>query len=466
MRKASFATLFSVLLLTASLFGAVAKAEVTLMDKDGWRFYSSGFIETDVINDSVRSFREVVGNTPIDQGNASNGNGANGRTQLSIRNSRLAFGAEAPVVNDWKSKGYFEFDLLGYDPSPATSSTATSASEGGFYTNPTTRIRHVYLQAESAEGWQVTAGQTWQLLGWQGNYFLTSVDVAPLPGMLYGRTEQVRLMKTAKLSDDNSLQMAVAVLRPPQSDAIYPDIQAGVRAAFGGRKSGYTGGSGAGTRKLTPMSLGVSGAYRQFSVPDGSGTVGSESKFSGYALAVDAFIPILAGTDDVTGTLSLVAEYSEGQGYGDQFSGWTGGTGSPLAAASKGPASAQTIKPNLDGGIGDYISSTTFELINLQSMNAHLQYHLPNHIPDWVDVGYCQLVSFNMDNFNTSGLASGGKALYNKTSSMFANYFHEFTPQIRAGLEYAQLQTNYASDLGNGSYGVDRRWQLSGYFVF
>jgi hypothetical protein len=261
--------------------------------------------------------------------------------------------------------------------------------------------------------------------------------------------------------------MAVALLRPPQSDALYPDVQAGVRAAFGGRKSGYTGGSGAGTRKLTPMSIGVSGAYRQFTVPDGTGNVGSESKFSGYALAVDAFVPIIGGTDDVSGTLSLVAEYSEGQGYGDQFSGWTGGTANPLASSTKGPTSTAAIKPNIDGGIGDYLSANTFELINLQSMNAHLQYHLPNHIPDWIDVGYSQLMSFNMDNFGVNaGLTSSGKVPYTKASVAFVNYFHEFTPQIRAGVEYAQLQTNYAADLGFGSYGFDRRYQISGYFIF
>ncbi len=45
-------------------------------------------------------------------------NGANGRTQFSVRNSRLAFSLEAPEMDSWKSKGYFEFDLLGFDPTP------------------------------------------------------------------------------------------------------------------------------------------------------------------------------------------------------------------------------------------------------------------------------------------------------------------------------------------------------------
>ena len=146
------------LTLLAALSANQAKAAVTLMDKDDWKVLMGGFVELDMMNDSTRSFQEVVGDRPVARGNTSSG--TNGRTQFSLRNTRLAFTVLPPAVNDWKTKGYMEFDFLGFDTDATT--TAPAQSEASYQTNPTLRIRHAYLSAEK-DDWQILMGQYWTL---------------------------------------------------------------------------------------------------------------------------------------------------------------------------------------------------------------------------------------------------------------------------------------------------------------
>jgi len=70
-----------------------------------------GFAETDAIVDSARSLAETAGNSAVDRNFVFAG--ANGRTQFSIRNSRLGFNVAAPKIDDWATKGVLEFDFFG-----------------------------------------------------------------------------------------------------------------------------------------------------------------------------------------------------------------------------------------------------------------------------------------------------------------------------------------------------------------
>src|SRR6185312_12861434 len=114
----------------------------------------------------------------------------------------------------WKTKGYLEFDLLGYE-APINANPATNAtnSEASYYTNPTMRVRHAFLNAES-NGWQVLAGQTWTLFGWEPTYVLTTASVPPGPGTIYQRTEQLTGFKTMQLGESSKLQVGVSMARP------------------------------------------------------------------------------------------------------------------------------------------------------------------------------------------------------------------------------------------------------------
>jgi hypothetical protein len=447
-----------------SFMSTPAHANVTVFDKDDWKFSVGGFIETDAISDSTRSFREVIGNSPVKLPNSLDGNA--GRTQFSIRNSRLAFTLDAPVISGWSSKAYFEFDFLGFDAPPNTSAPANN-SEGSYYTSPTLRVRHAFMQAEN-DGFQVLAGQYWNLFGWQPYYFLAAVDVSPLSAQIYSRNAQFRALKAIKFSDQDVLQVAAAVVRPPQADSRYPSIEAGARLAMGERSSGFTG-SATGDRKTQPMSVGISGTARDFATPvTGTSTTDTEH-YTGYALAAEAMIPILASSDgkDVANTLSLLGEFSVGTGYGDIFSGWNGGSANPLNTSANSPAKNTTM----DGGIGDYDVNGAFHLFNLRTFNVHAQYHLPEFMgATFIDAGYTNLFSNNLASIANSGpnanqlSSSVGTAnfAYDRQQNFFANIFHDCTPQIRVGFEFVHVKTDYVANLS----AVDNRYQASAYYRF
>ena len=446
-----------VLTIVVNLPVTKASSEVLLIDQNNWKLQVSGFVEADIIADSTRSFREIIGNSPVATSNSANG--ANARTQTSIRNSRLSFVVTPPSLNGWKNKAVMEFDLLGYNPN--ISATANN-SEASLYNNPTFRVRHSYLKSEN-DGFELLFGQTWELFGWQSYYFMPSVSIAPLPGLAFARTAQLRTTKNWTF-DGGTLSSAIAILRPPQSDAATPDLQAGLRWAACCRSSGYMMG-GASARKLEPMSAALSATLRQINVPSNNGAVTDTTNYNGSALAANIFIPILSSSEkNLSNTLSLVASYTQGSGYGDQFSGFTGGAASNLLANTANLNGRTTAQPSLDGGIGDYDANNNFNLIQITTYNVNLQYHLPNDMPDWVSLGFGVLTSDNMNNLVTStGKTSGGSNPYDQERVYYANYFHEFSPQTRLGAEYDYVDTRY----GNGGViAKDTRVQVSGYFIF
>ena len=422
-----------------------AGASVALLEKDQWKISLGGFVETDFISDSSRSFAETIGNTPVVRGDTV------GRTQLSIRNSRLSFAIEAPPVEDWKSKGYFEFDLLGFDPAPGATNT-----EFSYFSSPTFRARHGYLQMEK-NGWLLLAGQTWMLLGWQPYYFLPTAEVAPIPAMLYNRTPQFRVQKTMNLENQTDLQAALGVMRPPQRDSNLPGFEGGLRLVVGSRTSGFVGGASS-PQKTQPMSLGVSGAFREIVIPTNiADTTSPQAHFPGHALALNALLPIVASSDgkDVGHTLTLGGEFTTGTGYGDQLNGWTGNQASPLNSAAAG--SEKNV--NLDAGIGGFNSTTgAFSLVNLQSFNAHLQYHLSAESRTWLSAGYGELKSNNIGSMNPAA----GKVAYDKERVYFGNIMHDCTSQIRWGFEYSYTRTHYT----DGAWAHNSRYQITALFLF
>lgn len=464
-RSKRFPVLTLATAIAATSLPVPAHAAVTLLDKDQWKVTMGGFVEMDTISDSVRSFTEVIGNTPVDRPETING--AVGRTQFSIRNTRLDFGVEAPEVDGWKTRGYLEFDLLGYDPGTTLKSAGGGASvaastntEGGFFDNPALRVRHAYISAES-DGWQLMAGQYWALLGWQPDYFMPSVQVAPVPAMLYSRTPQLRAVKTLDVADGQTLQAAIGVMRPPQRDAEYPGLELGARWALASRASGFTGGA-SGAMKAQPMSVGISGAFRELSAPQNptatpSAANSASTDYPGTALAIDALIPVLASSDgkDVSNTLTLGGEFTVGTGYGDEFNSWTGNLPSPLNSGSSPYSNI-----NLDAGIGGYNSADAFSLIHLTTWNTYLQYHLNQAARTAFALGASQLYSSNVDSLMSS---SPGKVFtYDREQAAFVNMMHDFSDQIRVGVEYAFIRTTYS----DGEMASDNRYQVSFWYIF
>ena len=455
-------TLFAVVGVLFIASSLPARAGVPIYDNNGWKVTVGGYIEMDAIHDSTRSFGEVMGNGPVARSRESL-NGLDGRTQFSIRDTRLGFQFEAPEVDGWKSKAYYEFDFLGFDPSPGSATTSANNTEAGYFNSPTLRTRHVYFQTEN-NGFSVLVGQTWNLFGWQGTYFVPTQQVMGVPGEAYNRTSQVKVQKNYDMGE-NTVQAAISADRPVQRDGNLPDIEAGLRWVHNGRSSGFNG-SQTGVQKVQPMSLATTGTWRQFKSPSVATVAdGNQSSVSAWAMSAEALLPIIASSDnkDVSNTLTLGGEYTFGKGYADQFGGFTGGMSSPLT--NNGASTAAEKNVNLDGGIGGFDASNNFGLVKLRTWNAWLQYHLAAASRTWFSVGYTNLYSSNISNFttaaNTAKFANGAYA-YNKDEMYFGNVGHDFTNQIRASFEYAYTQTTYVDT----TVAPNNRFQLNGYFVF
>lgn len=431
------------------IFGATAaQASITLLDSN-WKIQMGGFVETDAITDSTRSFNEKIGNAPVLRSDTQSGQ--TGRETFSIRNSRLGFSVMAPEKEGWKTRGYFEFDLLGYDPTPTTN------TEAAFFQNPTMRVRHAYIEA-TKEGWQFLGGQTWNLLGWQPYYFMPTVQIQPIPGMLYNRTPQFHAVKSLDNGSEGHAQVAVGLMRPPQRDSGLPAFEGGLRLSYDGWSGGYVGGSTP-AQKVQPLSIGISGGLREISVASNpSSPTGDMTHYTGHALAMDTLIPVIPSRDgkDPSGTLVVGAEMTTGSGDGDQFDSWTGNMKSPI---NLGAATAPYNSTALDAGIGGFDANNGFFLIDVKTYNLYAQYHLPGDSKAWISGGWGQLYSDNVANVSAAGFASTG---YNREQVGFANVMKDFTDQIRLGFEYAQIRTTYL----DGMTAHDNRYQLSAFFIF
>ena len=215
-----------------SALGSLANRVSDVEKADKLKVEDHGFAESDFIGDDTQSFTEVVGNGGV----ALPGNAAadNGQLQASMRNTRLSLLGTTSVAG-WATKGYLEADFYGFDPGPGypgkfvtTGGSLTDNSEYKFYTQPTLRMRHAYLDAQS-DGWEIMVGQYWTLFGWQGNYILATVDVQPIMGPIYERTEQLRVQKNVNLDNDMVVQVSADAERPEQIETEMPVFVGGIR---------------------------------------------------------------------------------------------------------------------------------------------------------------------------------------------------------------------------------------------
>jgi len=401
-----------------------------------------GFVEFDAIHDSTQSFNDLAGNTAIARGNYA---ASHQRTIFGARNSRIGFKLKGPDSEWVKSSAVLEMDFLGNQPSPV--------SEAGFVTSPTFRIRHMALKLDTPYIY-VLIGQYWQLFGWQSNYHPNTVEIQGVPGQIYSRSPQIRLSHTIK-TEDVSIEVAVAAVRPPQRDSSTPDGEAGLRLLLNGWKGLHTAG-GAGTA-IDAASIGVSGIYRRFEVTEWVGTPVSANTKNGSGISVDALIPVIPATPTDRGnSLTLNGSFVRGTGISDLYTSLTGGVGFPKLAAPAGGGTAPTYTPNIDNGMVTYDSSGQLHTIDWLSYMVGIQYYLPPSGDVWLSANFSSMKSNNI------GLYGSANSLVNKSLWADGNLFWDVNKAVRLGAEFAWFRQTYVDGVKAHNY----RSQFSAYYIF
>jgi hypothetical protein len=391
-----------------------------------WKLQLYGFAEVDLMNDSTRSFTDGANGAVL----AHDGTqaGTLGRTQMTVRNSRIGIKVTAPDFGGVKATGVVEGDFFGYDPNPSGTATpagaATPPSEAGFFNNPTWRLRHAYLKLET-DVVDMLAGQSWPIFGWQNYFFASSVAFLGLPSEVFGRTPEVRLSHQFK-SDAANFDIAVAALRPVQRDSEIPDGQAGLRLLFNHWKGISTPGNG-GTAAYSG-GLGLSGLIRRFRVDQfaAAPTPGVSSKDTGYAIAVNALIPVIPASDntDRGNALTVVGEATMGTGDADQFTGMTAGATNRTAIPGGG-----TFSPDIDNGLVTYDTAGILHTIPWQTFLVDVQYYLPPSGRVFITANYTQANSNKMADFYPNA-----KNVYKAAQYADVSLFWDVAPAARLGI--------------------------------
>jgi len=452
----------------------LAKQAPAFSTRRGLQVKMGGFLEIDFLGDNTQSFKEIIGNQAVLRSDTVGG--ANSQFISSPRNSRITLDVQAPERDGINSRLYFAMDFLGnqsgYGPS-------TGVSEYSYYSSPVPRIFQFYALMETPMV-DVKIGQDWSRFGFMSEYSRAQVSVAATPANMFNRWIQASVSKQLWVTDNLSVTPVFSVERPPQANGTLPSFVAGVQVAHHGLQAPYTG-SSSGDTSLKSLSLQVSGVGRRLEANSGgptssSGTqpsVSSQTYVTGWGVSSALFIPVLPSRDGEMGnTAHVVMEGVTGAGIADMFNGLTWGICNPACGGtgSSGFGGSTFGQTNIDGGLAAVSSQTgKFEAIRTTSMMVHATYYLPDRGETWIGGGYGTIYSTNANQMTctVSASACGGavrtpQSIYIRDSTYYAYLFHDFTPEIRAGLETNWVRTTYA----DGVNAENRRIQFSFFYRF
>ncbi len=417
--------------LSASVGSGTKKMSLTLY----------GFIEADFINDSTRSYGDDIGSALVARSDTYAGHV--GRTQFSMRNTRLGLAFESATIGGAKASALFEGDFFGNQPG-----TPPSTSEASYYDSPTFRIRHAYLKLET-DYVDVIAGQTYDVFGWQNYFFPCSVEFLGLPNQLFSRHAQVRLSHTFGAKGPVSVDIAAEALRPAQRDSQVPDGDAGLRLSFNNWK-GITTPGNVHTTAL-PLSVGVSGTVRQFKanafMPP---PVQNSNSLTGWGISVDALVPVIPAKNeyDRGNKLTLTGSFVTGTGIGDLINADGGAKFPPLLNPAQGNP-PPVYESNIDNGLVTFDTQTgVLHTIDWRAYKFGLQYYLPPSGRVIVALNYTQADSKNMFNL----YPKGGEEIElltrvaNRSRYADANVFWDATPSVRFGVSVQYTAVRYKDE--------------------
>lgn len=401
-----------------------------------WSVTLFGFIEADFIHDSTRSYGDAIGGSLVARKETYAGRV--GRTQFSMRNTRIGLRLESPKIGSVKPSALFEGDFFGNPPSHAA-----RESESIHYDSSMFRARQAYLEIKSPY-LDVLAGQTYDLFGWQNTFFPCSAEFLGLPNQVFHRSVQFRLSHTLNLGT-LGVDLAVAALRPAQRDSELPDANAGVRLSVESWKGIATPGN-VGTRAI-PLSIGVSAVVRQFRVnaftpPPAQ----SSNRTSGWGISVDGLIPVLPALEDHDrgNKLTLVGGFVTGTGIADLITAGGGATFPTLPnPALANPPPIYTA--NIDDGLVAFDTVGVLHTIDWQAFRAGVQYYLPPSGRLFVSLNYTHAYSKNMSALYPRGGAEIEllTRVAQRSQYVDANLFWDATPAVRFGASFQYTTVEY-----------------------
>jgi hypothetical protein len=257
---------------------------------------------------------------------------------------------------------------------------------------------------------------------------------------------------------DITFDIAVAAMRPPQRDSAIPEGEAGLHLALNNWTATQTMGSTGST--VSPLSIAVTGDLREFALPQFSGKPAADvqNTLTTTAIAVDAFIPVLPGTEESKGnSLSLMGEFVTGYGIPDMYTGLASGVSFPAPPNPTNASPAPTYAPDIDPGYVTYDSTGKLHGIQYTTYRAGLQYYFPGLDGKmWVSGNYSRLSSNNTWYYGTASAVLGHLDWFD------ANIFGDLTPSVRLGLEYANYNTMYSDKI----HAIDHRVFASAFYIF
>jgi len=447
----------------------------TMMGK--WVTTMYGFVQVDTVFDSNQSYNNwpfnsapgnaaVVGTstTPLSGTAASQFNSS--RFGMDVNNSRIGFALSSPVYNGYKLRALLEMDFL-------TNPGESLATGDGYITNPIFRIRHFFFDVTTPSWGNVLVGQYWSLFGMQPYNIQNNLQIAPGPGTAYGRFPQIRWYKNFHMNDGLMLEPAVAAMMPVSMQSTLPAFTEALKFSDSDMMTelmiGDTG------KGQFPASIAVSGIETYYSGYTGTGGVSnfnntSSTGFNSWtaAGAVDLILPIIPIKDGKPGNnLTLQAEYTWGQGDAWQF---------PNLSFGLGGGTVNVVGNNASWAGNGVVLDNGFLPLDIQTYNADLQYYFPDDARTSVVVGFAVDNASNLQqiasvvgpaNFARTGSSANG-SIYNylqpDTHLVFSyvDLWHDFTPQVRAGLEFGQYDATYVG----GVSALDNRVMMSWFYLF
>jgi hypothetical protein len=395
-----------------------------------------GFVEADYIYDTTRSYDDAMGSSIVARKDTYDGN--HSRSQFSMRNSRLGFAFESPVVGGVKPTAVLEADFFGHQDSPPTT------SENTYFDSPTYRVRHAYVKLATPYV-DVLLGQTYDLFGWQNFSSPCSLEFLGLPNQLFSRNPQLRLSHGFNADGALGVDIAVSAGRPAQRDSQIPDGSAGLRINLN-RWKGITTPGNVRTTSL-PASIGVSGIVRQFNVNAFAPPPTHDSnRATGWGMAVDALLPVIpaASEGDRSNRLTLTGSFVRGTGIADLITSGGGAQFPPLLNPQQATP-APIYEPNIDSSLVTYDRDNVVHTINWTAFRVGLQYYLPPSGRFLFAANYTQSHSDNLWKLYPRGGADVELLGTTADTSRYvdANLFWDVTPALRLGISGQYTQVEY-----------------------